>query len=174
MPDRLADAGLRATRARKALAALLFNGNTRYVTAEQLHRQSTATTKLSLATVYNTLKTFTKHGLLQEVVVDAGRSFFDINVTDHHHFYCEDKHALIDIPVDVGILLRLSDCPRDAAIRRVDLIIRIRSDKESTDDTAAKHGSDLSMTDTSGNSAGGLARQQRNTAMEASLSQLQR
>ena len=121
MPDQLADAGLRATRTRKALAALLFNGNTRYVTAEQLHRQATATTRISLATVYNTLKTFTKHGLLQEVVVDPGRSFFDTNVTDHCHFYCEDKHALIEVPVDVGILLRLSDRPRDAAIRRVDL-----------------------------------------------------
>ena len=133
MLDRLADAGLRATRTRKALAALLFNGKTRYVTAEQLHRQATATTKVSLATVYNTLKTFTKHGLLQEVVVDPSRSFFDTNVTDHYHFYCEDKHALVDIPVDVGILLRLSARPRNIAIRRVDLIIRIRSGKKNTD-----------------------------------------
>jgi Fur family iron response transcriptional regulator len=132
MLDRLADAGLRATRTRKALAALLFNGKTRYVTAEQLHRQATATTKVSLATVYNTLKTFTKHGLLQEVVVDPGRSFFDTNVTDHYHFYCEDKRALVDIPVDVGILLRLSARRRDIAIRRVDPIIRIRSGKKNT------------------------------------------
>jgi len=128
MLDRLASAGLRATRTRKALAALLFDGKNRHVTADQLRREAMVTTKMSLATIYNTLNAFTRSGLLQEVVVEPGHSFFDTNVTEHYHFYFEETHALVDIPVE-QILLRLPAHPCGTTIRRVDLIIRIRSAK---------------------------------------------
>ena len=129
MVDRLATTGLRATRTRKALAALLFNGNNRHVTAEQLRREAMATTKMSLATIYNTLNTFKSVGILQEVVVDPGRSYFDTNITDHCHFYYEDTHTLVDIPIE-EIALRLPDHPCGTAVRRIDLIIRVRSVEE--------------------------------------------
>jgi Fur family iron response transcriptional regulator len=129
MIDRLASAGLRATHTRKALAALLFNSENRHVTAEQLHREAMATTKISLATIYNTLHAFTRSGLLQEVLVEPGRCFFDTNVTQHYHFYFEETHALLDIPVEI-VLLRLPAHPCGTTISRVDLIIRVRSAKE--------------------------------------------
>jgi Fur family iron response transcriptional regulator len=129
MLDRLAGVGLRVTRTRKALAALLFNGENRHVTAEQLHREASATTKISLATIYNTLHVFTRSGLLQEVTVEPGRSFFDTNVAPHYHFYVEETHTLLDIPAEI-VLLRLPTHPRGTTLRRVDLIVRVRSAKE--------------------------------------------
>jgi hypothetical protein len=42
-----------------------------------------------LATVYNTLHQFTEAGLLHETVVEPGRSYFDTNTADPHHFFCE-------------------------------------------------------------------------------------
>jgi Fur family transcriptional regulator, iron response regulator len=128
MLDLLANAGVRSTRSRKVVAALLFNGGkNRHVTAKQLHREALITTKISLATIYNTLNTFTRSGLLQEVLVEPGRSFFDTNVTSHYHFYFEDTHALVDIPAETGTLLCLPTHPKGTTISRVDLIIRVRS-----------------------------------------------
>src|SRR5438094_9801147 len=97
--ERLRRAGLRPTRQRVALARLLFNGGDRHVTAEQLHGEALgATIRVSLATVYNTLHQFTAAGLLREVVVEPGRSYFDTNTDDHHHFFCEPSGVLQDIP----------------------------------------------------------------------------
>ena len=77
---RLRQAGLRPTRQRIVLARRLFDGPHRHVTAAGLHAEGLREEAgVSLATVYNTLHQFTKAGLLRELVVDAGRSFFDTN-----------------------------------------------------------------------------------------------
>ena len=90
--DRLTAAGLRPTRQRLGLARLLFEGGNRHITAEQLHREATdGGVKVSLATVYNTLHQFTNAGLLREIMVDSNRCYFDTNVSEHHHFFYEDK-----------------------------------------------------------------------------------
>ena len=86
--DRLRAAGLRPTRQRLALAKLLFEGGDRHVTAEMLHSEArTASIRVALATVYNTLHQFTAAELLREIVVDSQRSYFDTNMADHHHFF---------------------------------------------------------------------------------------
>ena len=80
-------AGLRPTRQRVALAELLFAGPHRHVSAEQLHGEaSSADVNVSLATIYNTLHQFHEAGLLREVAIDASRSYFDTDTSDHHHF----------------------------------------------------------------------------------------
>ena len=72
--ERLRAAGLRPTRQRVALARLLLDNGDRHITAEQLHGEAaSASVKVSLATVYNTLHQFTTTGLLREVVVEPGR-----------------------------------------------------------------------------------------------------
>ena len=97
----LRDAGLRPTRQRRSLAQQLFSGNDRHVTAEQLHSESLGQgISVSLATVYNTLHQFTTAGLLRELVVDAGRSYFDTNISAHHHLYFEDSGKLLDVSGD--------------------------------------------------------------------------
>ncbi len=126
VPTRLKDAGLRPTRQRLALASLLFEGGHRHVTAEQLHGEAGASDiKVSLATIYNTLHQFTEAGLLREVVIEPGRSYFDTNVDDHHHFYVEGSGQLLDIPGDSVSLASLPTPPEGTAISRVDVIIRI-------------------------------------------------
>ncbi len=98
-------AKLRPTRQRLALSRLLFEKGDRHVTAEQLHGEALAASVLvSLATVYNTLHQFIAAGLLREVVVNPGRSYFDTNTADHHHFFFEDTGRLLDIPSDrIGV-----------------------------------------------------------------------
>jgi Fur family iron response transcriptional regulator len=121
--------GLRPTRQRVALARLLFGSGDRHVTAEHLHCEALAASiAVSLATVYNTLHQFTSAGLLREVVVEPGRSYFDTNTQDHHHFFCESTGHLQDIPGEMVMVGQLPQPPDGAEIRRVDVIIRIRRD----------------------------------------------
>jgi Fur family transcriptional regulator, iron response regulator len=128
--ERLRAAGLRPTRQRLALARLLFDGCERHVTAEQLHGEALADKiPVSLATVYNTLHQFTAAGLLREVVVEPGRSYFDTNIDDHHHFFFEDTGRLLDIDGSSVAVGDLPTPPDGTAIRRVDVIIRLCCEK---------------------------------------------
>ena len=127
--ERLRAVGLRPTRQRRALARLLFNGGDRHVTAEQLHGEALgAAIRVSLATVYNTLHQFTTAGLLREVVVEPGRSYFDTNMDDHHHFFWESRGVLQDIPGAGVIVSGLPLPPAGTEIRRVEVIVRVRHD----------------------------------------------
>ena len=124
----LATAGLRPTRQRVALAALLVgDGMDRHVTAESLFAAvQHSGEKVSLATVYNTLRAFCDAGLMQEVVVDGARSYFDTRMDDHPHFFWEDTHELTDAPADQLNITRLPDAPSGAVVSRVDVVIRLR------------------------------------------------
>jgi Fur family transcriptional regulator, iron response regulator len=125
--DKLRRVGLRPTRQRVSLGWLLFAKGDRHVTAEVLYDEARrARVPVSLATVYNTLHQFTAAGLLREVVVEPGRSYFDTNVLDHHHFFCESTGHLQDIPGELVMVGQLPQPPEGAEIRRVDVIIRIR------------------------------------------------
>jgi len=121
-------AHLRPTRQRLALVRLLFEQGDRHVTAEQLYGRSGRGHGLSLATVYNTLHQFIEAGLLREVVVNSGRFYFDTNVSDHHHFFFEDTGRLLDIPGEYVAVSGLPKPPAGAAIRRIDVIIRVGRD----------------------------------------------
>ncbi len=127
--DRLNAVGLRPTRQRLGLARLLFDGGDRHVTAEQLHGEALgADLRVSLATVYNTLNQFTASGLLREVVVEAGKSYFDTNTTDHHHFFVEESGRLEDIPGEHVVLASLPAPPAGTRVARVDVIVRLSAD----------------------------------------------
>ncbi len=120
-------AGLRPTRQRIALAELLFTGGHRHVSAEQLHMEADeAGVRVSLATVYNALHQFRKSGLLREVTVDAARSYFDTDTSDHHHFFVEDEQRVIDIPSDSITIKGLPDAPKGMEVAHVDLVVRLR------------------------------------------------
>jgi Fur family transcriptional regulator, iron response regulator len=130
--DRVADwlkaGGLRPTRQRLALAALLVgDGENRHVTAESLFALSSATDeKVSLATVYNTLRAFCDAGLMNEIVVDGSKSYFDTRIDDHPHFYWEDSHSLTDAPAEELSIASLPQVPAGMAVSRVDVVIRLR------------------------------------------------
>lgn len=123
----LRTAGLRPTRQRTALAGLLFRDSDRHVSAEQLHDEAArAGFSISLATVYNTLHQFTEAGLLQKVVVDASRCYFDTNLKDHQHFYSPEEEVLVDIP---GGEIKVSGwpaAPKGMKVERIDVIVRLK------------------------------------------------
>ena len=124
----LVTAGVRPTRQRVALAALLVgDGKDRHVTAEGLHAASQdAGESVSLATVYNTLRAFCDAGLVQEITVDGSKSYFDTNTNDHPHFFWEDDARLTDAPADELEIKRLPAVPEGAEIAKVDVVIRLR------------------------------------------------
>ena len=126
--DWLARGGLRPTRQRLALARLLVgDGQDRHVTAESLFALTGgAGEKVSLATVYNTLRAFCEAGLVNEVVVDGARSYFDTRIENHPHFYWEDTHALTDAPAEEVTIAALPAAPTGTEIARVDVVIRLR------------------------------------------------
>lgn len=125
--ERLSRAGLRPTRQRIDLANLLFVAGHRHVTAEQLHAEAlTAAVKVSLATVYNTLNQFRQAGLLREVVVEPGSTWFDTNTECHHHFFHERNRHLQDIAADQMCVPELPCLPAGTCLSRVDIIIRLR------------------------------------------------
>ena len=125
--EQLRQAGLRPTRQRVALAGILFSTGHRHVTAESLHEEAVAAgVPVSLATIYNTLHQFTDAKLLNQVVVDATRTYFDTNTSEHHHFYCEDDNSLIDIERDNIAVSGVPVPPKGAKVDRVDVIVRLR------------------------------------------------
>jgi len=124
----LSKAGLRPTRQRVALADLLVgDGEDRHVTAESLFAASSAGgEKVSLATVYNTLRAFCEAGLMREITVDGSKSYFDTNTSNHPHFYWEDSASLTDAPAEQLQIAQLPDAPEGAEIAQVDVVIRLR------------------------------------------------
>jgi Fur family iron response transcriptional regulator len=124
--QRLRLARLRPTRQRLALARILFADRHRHVTAEQLYAEALAqSVDVSLATIYNTLNQFTRAGLLRELILSPGCSYFDTNVDDHHHFFFEDSGSLVDIPSSDVVLGDLPPAPAGSVVSRVDVVIRL-------------------------------------------------
>ena len=122
--------GLRPTRQRMALGWILFAKGDRHLTAEMLYEEATkAKVPVSLATVYNALHQFTDVGLLRQVAVDGSKTYFDTNVSDHHHFLVEGENMLVDIPEDSIGVNNLPEAPEGMEIARVDVVVRLRRKK---------------------------------------------
>lgn len=125
--DMLRTAGLRPTRQRVSLAALLYSKGDRHISAELLHEEAVAAdVPVSLATVYNTLHQFTEVGLLREVAIDGNKTYFDTNTSDHHHFFIEGENRVIDIPGEGVGIGRLPQAPEGMEVVRVDVVVRVR------------------------------------------------
>lgn len=130
--DLLRTAGLRPTRQRTALGALLFSGHDRHVSAETLHAEAVASgERVSLATVYNTLHQFKRAGLLRELAIDGSRAYFDTNISNHNHFFIEDKGELLDIDSHAIRVDGLPQPPKGLRISHIDVVVRlVRDDDE--------------------------------------------
>ncbi|ACK52536.1 ferric uptake regulator, Fur family [Methylocella silvestris BL2] len=127
MRAKLRTAGLRPTRQRLTLVALLFANGDCHVTAETLHaRSKQARPPISLATVYNALNQFTEAGLLREIAVQGSRTWYDTNTGPHYHFLLENEEDLLDIPPEAVGVLGLPQPPEGMEIISADLIIRVR------------------------------------------------
>jgi Fur family transcriptional regulator, iron response regulator len=124
---RVRDAGLRPTRQRIALAELLFAKGDRHLSAEELHEEALAAgVPVSLATVYNSLHQFTEAGLLRILAVEGSKTYFDTNISDHHHFFIEGENKVFDIVAAPVKVTDLPEPPEGMEIVNVDIVVRLR------------------------------------------------
>ena len=127
---KIESSGIRPTKQRRVLAKILFEKGNRHVSADELfHNVKKEDRKISMATVYNTLKQFTSLGLVREVVVDQNKSLYCTNHKSHYHLYIEDEGKIIDIPTK-NIDLNISSIPACLQLHNIDVIVRIRTLKD--------------------------------------------
>ena len=98
--NKLRSSGLRPTRQRIKICEVLFNSSeTFHFTIKELAKmiENKANTKVSLATIYNTVHAFNEKGHLKEIVINSSESYFDTNISEHHHFFDIQENKLIDL-----------------------------------------------------------------------------
>ena len=104
--DKLRNSGLRPTKQRLQICEVLFNTErTFHFTINELEQKikDKIDNKISLATIYNTVHAFEKKGYLKQIPVNSNQTYFDTNISDHHHFYNLKDGKLIDLEdSDVG------------------------------------------------------------------------
>ena len=104
--DKLRNSGLRPTKQRIQICEVLFDADkTFHFTINELEKKikKQINSKISLATVYNTIHAFEKKGYLKQIPINSNQTYFDTNVSDHHHFYDLNNDKLIDLEnCDVG------------------------------------------------------------------------
>ena len=131
--NKLRNSGLRPTKQRIKICEVLFNKETTFhFTINDLVKiiETEANEKISLATVYNTIHAFEKKGYLKEIPIDSNQSYFDTNVTDHHHFYDISEKKLIDLDqFDVGPINIQKSIP-GKKIKSVEVLVKIDTDNQ--------------------------------------------
>ena len=104
--EKLRNSGLRPTKQRIQICEVLFDADkTFHFTINELEKKikKQINSKISLATVYNTIHAFEKKGYLKQIPINSNQTYFDTNVSDHHHFYDLNDDKLIDLEnCDVG------------------------------------------------------------------------
>ena len=104
--EKLRNSGLRPTKQRIQICEVLFDADkTFHFTINELEKKikKQVNSKISLATVYNTIHAFEKKGYLKQIPINSNQTYFDTNVSDHHHFYDLNDDKLIDLEnCDVG------------------------------------------------------------------------
>ena len=132
--DKLRKSGLRPTKQRIKICEVLFDTDkTFHFTIKELVKiiENQANIKVSLATVYNTVHAFIKKGYLKEIPLNSSQSYYDTNVSHHHHFFDVEENKLIDIDqVDVDEINIRKKIP-GKKIRSVEVIAKIVSDNQS-------------------------------------------
>ena len=125
--EKLRSCGVKRTSQRIEIGMLLF-ASPRHMSADQIIGDLRLSgSRVSKATVYNTLNLFSGQGLTREVSVDPERQFYDSTTTPHHHFYNVDTGELTDIGLDELEFSQLPDLPAGTEAQDVEVIVRIRN-----------------------------------------------
>ena len=127
---KLRSSGLRPTKQRVEIAKFLFEREkTFHFTVESLNKLLTkkSSSKIALATIYNTVHAFKTAGHLNEVEVRGNKTYFDTNVSNHHHFYDSDTSELIDIDANDIIIQKIPKAPNGKKIKNVEVFINLKN-----------------------------------------------
>ena len=131
--DKLRSSGLRPTKQRLKICEVLFNRDkTFHFTIQDLATQISKqlNDKISLATVYNTVHAFKDRGYLKEISINSDKSYFDTNVSNHHHFFDEDTNELIDCNDDVIEKVNIKKNLTGKRINSVEVLVKVASDNQ--------------------------------------------
>ena len=131
--DKLRSSGLRPTRQRLKICEVLFDRNkTFHFTINDLAKDISEqlNEKISLATVYNTVHAFKNKGYLKEISINSDKSYFDTNITDHHHFFDEDTHELIDCDNNDIEKINIKRNITGKKINSVEVLIKVATDNQ--------------------------------------------
>ena len=131
--DKLRSTGLRPTKQRLKICEVLFNRDkTFHFTIQDLATQISKqlNEKISLATVYNTVHAFKDRGYLKEISINSDKSYFDTNVSNHHHFFDEDTNELIDCNDDVIEKVNIKKNLTGKKINSVEVLVKVASDNQ--------------------------------------------
>ena len=131
--DKLRSSGLRPTKQRLKICEVLFNRDkTFHFTIQDLATQISKqlNEKISLATVYNTVHAFKDRGYLKEISINSDKSYFDTNISNHHHFFDEDTNELIDCNDDVIERVNIKKNLTGKKINSVEVLVKVASDNQ--------------------------------------------
>ena len=124
--QKLKQHGVMPTSQRVEVATILL-ARPQHLSAEQImDKLKGRGSRVSKATVYNTLKIFSEQGIVKELSLDSSRKFYDATTHSHHHFYHVDSGELSDIP---GSQISISGVPRlpnGTEQESVEVLIRVR------------------------------------------------
>ena len=130
---KLRNSGLRPTKQRIKICEALFNTDkTFHFTVNDLAKmmQRNFNEKISLATVYNTLHAFKKKGYVKEISLGNDKSYFDTNISSHHHFFDTKTNELIDIDSSKVELKNIPNPPKGKSIKDIDIVINVENDSQ--------------------------------------------
>ena len=126
--EKLRSAGLRPTRQRLEICEVLFDRKeTFHFTIDDLQKilKTKLNTKISIATVYNTINSFKNKGYIKEISLNSEKTYFDTNVTNHHHFYDETTSELIDFHDNDVEQLKLRKNLPGKKIKSIEVLVKV-------------------------------------------------
>ena len=127
--NRLKAVNLRLTKQRVSLGWLMFSRGNRHVTAESFFDEALKVgIFVSLSTIYNTLNQFAEVGLLRQIDIRGGKTYFDTNLEEHHHIYYEDDKSIEDLPAIINLKQAYSQSElfMGCDILQVDVVVKAR------------------------------------------------
>ena len=128
--NRLRASGLRPTKQRIEICKVLFDRkDTFHFTIDKLKKiiEKNTKSKISLATLYNTIHAFKNNEYLKEISLHGNKTFFDTNTKNHHHFYDKETGDLSDIKNEDIVLSKLPSAPKGKKIKNVEVTVSIEN-----------------------------------------------
>ena len=129
--EKLRNSGLRPTKQRLKICDVLFNSDkTFHFTINDLSKiiREKLSERISLATIYNTIHAFEKKGYLKEIAINSSQTYFDTNISVHHHFFDEKERKLIDLENDEVEPIKIKKSIPGKKVKSVEVLVRVDSE----------------------------------------------
>ena len=115
------------TRQRVEIAEFLFQ-RPQHLSAEKILAGVTNEgSRVSRATVYNTMGLFSRKGVVREILIDRERVFYDSNPVVHQHLYNTDTGELTDIFDADLAMLAVPELPEGLKVMDTHIIYKVAS-----------------------------------------------